>query len=181
MTATGSSPSSRRWPTSIYTRIESTTCRWATCSSTWSCASTSRPTRKRGDHFSPRARSFGSWSTSFIRAKATSTNRASTGEIFDPACGTGGMLSESEKFIVDQNEDAHLALFGQEYNDESWAICCSDMLIKDEDTSNIVRGDTLGDGKTGDGFGGRKIPLHARQPALRCGVERPKNRGRGRA
>ena len=90
-------------------------------------------------------------------------------EIFDPACGTGGMLSESEKFILDQNEDAHLALHGQEYNDESWAICCSDMLIKDEDTSNIVLGDTLGDGKTGDGFEGKKFHYMLANPPF--GVE----------
>ena len=73
--------------------------------------------------------------------------------IYDPACGTGGMLSESVKLILDSNQQANLALFGQEYNDESWAICCSDMLIKDEDTAKIVLGDTLGDGKTKDGFG----------------------------
>jgi type I restriction enzyme M protein len=54
--------------------------------------------------------------------------------IYDPACGTGGMLSESEKLILGQNERAELALYGQEYNDESWAICCSDMLIKDDAT-----------------------------------------------
>ncbi|CAH2409089.1 hypothetical protein MES5069_750112 [Mesorhizobium escarrei] len=54
--------------------------------------------------------------------------------------------------FLGQNDRAELALFGQEYNDESWAICCSDMLIKDEDTSSIVLGDTLGDGKTRDGF-----------------------------
>ena len=72
--------------------------------------------------------------------------------IYDPACGTGGMLSVSQEFILSQNERAELALHGQEYNDESWAICCSDMLIKDEDTDNIVLGDTLGDGKTGDAF-----------------------------
>ena len=74
--------------------------------------------------------------------------------IYDPACGTGGMLSVSEELILSQNKRAELALFGQEYNNESWAICCADMLIKDEDTANIVRGDTLGDGKTGDGFEG---------------------------
>ena len=72
--------------------------------------------------------------------------------IYDPACGTGGMLSESKKLILDSNRQANLALFGQEYNDESWAICCSDMLIKDEDMANIVLGDTLGDGKTRDGY-----------------------------
>lgn len=106
-----------------------------------------------GDHFTPRE---------VIRLMA---NLVYTGEqdvytpgifrtIYDPACGTGGMLSESEKFILGQNSQANLALHGQEYNDESWAICCSDMLIKDEDTKNIVLGDTLGDGKTRDGFEG---------------------------
>ena len=107
-----------------------------------------------GDHFTPRE---------VIRLMA---NLIYTGEqdvyrpgiyrtIYDPACGTGGMLSESEKLILSQNERAELGLFGQEYNDESWAICCSDMLIKDEDTANIVLGDTLGDGKTKDGFEGK--------------------------
>ena len=89
--------------------------------------------------------------------------------IYDPACGTGGMLSESEKLILSQNERAELALFGQEYNDESWAICCSDMLIKDEDTANIVLGDTLGDGKTGDGFEGDRFHYLMANPPF--GVE----------
>ncbi|MCB2052537.1 MAG: N-6 DNA methylase, partial [Novosphingobium sp.] len=89
--------------------------------------------------------------------------------IYDPACGTGGMLSESEKFILAQNESANLALFGQEYNDESWAICCSDMLIKDEETSNIVLGDTLGDGKTRDGFEGERFHYLLANPPF--GVE----------
>ncbi|MBD2747765.1 SAM-dependent DNA methyltransferase [Microvirga sp. BT688] len=121
-----------------------------------------------GDHFTPRE---------VIRLMA---NLIYTGEqdvytpgiyrtIYDPTCGTGGMLSESEKFILDQNSQANLALFGQEYNDESWAICCSDMLIKDEDTSSIVLGDTLGDGKTGDGFEGRRFHYLLANPPF--GVE----------
>lgn len=121
-----------------------------------------------GDHFTPRE---------VIRLMA---NLVYTGEqdvykpgifrtIYDPTCGTGGMLSESEKFILDQNEQAHLALYGQEYNDESWAICCSDMLIKDEDTSSIVLGDTLGDGKTQDGFQGRSFHYMLANPPF--GVE----------
>ncbi|MCL2656916.1 MAG: type I restriction-modification system subunit M [Betaproteobacteria bacterium] len=73
-------------------------------------------------------------------------------EIYDPACGTGGMLSVSEETIRAGNASANLGLYGQEYNDESWAICCSDMLIKDEETDQIILGDTLGDGKTRDGF-----------------------------
>ncbi|MDF9833009.1 type I restriction enzyme M protein [Ereboglobus sp. PH5-5] len=77
-------------------------------------------------------------------------------KIYDPACGTGGMLSESEKLIKDPetglNPDAHLELFGQEYNPESYAICGSDLMIKGEDVKNIVFGDTLGTGKPKEGF-----------------------------
>ncbi|MEP1520289.1 class I SAM-dependent DNA methyltransferase [Ascidiaceihabitans sp.] len=89
--------------------------------------------------------------------------------IYDPTCGTGGMLSESEKHILDQNSAANLALYGQEYNDESWAICASDMLIKDEETDNIFLGDTLGDGKTYDGFEGEQFHYLMANPPF--GVE----------
>nr|WP_256440707.1 MULTISPECIES: N-6 DNA methylase [unclassified Phaeobacter] len=109
-----------------------------------------------GDHFTPRE---------VIELMA---NLVYTGEqdvykpgiyrtIYDPTCGTGGMLSISEQHIRAGNDAANLALYGQEYNDESWAICCSDMLIKDEETDNIILGDTLGDGKTGDGFEGHQF------------------------
>jgi len=68
--------------------------------------------------------------------------------ILDPACGTGGMLSVAEKYIRDLNSEANPHLFGQDWNDESWAVCKSDMLIKGEDADNIV----LGDSFTKDGF-----------------------------
>ncbi|MBL0163646.1 MAG: SAM-dependent DNA methyltransferase [Xanthomonadales bacterium] len=68
--------------------------------------------------------------------------------IYDPACGTGGMLSVAEKYIRDLNADAQPKLFGQDWNDEAWAVCKSDMLIKGEDAENIVMGDTF----TKDGF-----------------------------
>ena len=68
--------------------------------------------------------------------------------IYDPACGTGGMLSVAEKYIRELNPDADPHLFGQDWNDESWAVCKSDMLIKGEDADNIVLGDTF----TKDGF-----------------------------
>ncbi len=90
-------------------------------------------------------------------------------EIYDPACGTGGMLSVSEATIRAGNTRANLGLYGQEYNDESWAICCSDMLIKDEETDHIILGDTLGDGKTADGFPGRQFHYMLANPPF--GVE----------
>lgn len=64
--------------------------------------------------------------------------------IYDPTAGTGGMLSVSEEFIKNQNPDANLQLFGQEYNPESYALCCSDLLIKDEPIDHLIYGDTLG-------------------------------------
>ncbi len=76
--------------------------------------------------------------------------------IYDPTAGTGGMLSESDKLIKDPdtglNPSAHVELFGQEYNPESYAICGSDLMIKGEDVKNIVYGDTLGTGKPREGF-----------------------------
>jgi len=68
--------------------------------------------------------------------------------IYDPACGTGGMLSVAEKYIRELNSDAQPKLFGQDWNDEAWAVCKSDMLIKGEDADNIILGDTF----TKDGF-----------------------------
>jgi type I restriction enzyme M protein len=68
--------------------------------------------------------------------------------IYDPACGTGGMLSVSEAYIRKLNKDAKPLLFGQDWNDEAWAVCKSDMLIKGEDADNIRRDDTF----TKDGF-----------------------------
>jgi type I restriction-modification system DNA methylase subunit len=79
------------------------------------------------------------------------------------------MLSVSEETIRAGNRKAHLGLYGQEYNDEAWAICCSDMLIKDEETDQIILGDTLGDGKTRDGFPGKQFHYMLANPPF--GVE----------
>lgn len=71
--------------------------------------------------------------------------------IYDPTCGTGGMLSESEKHILTENPRAHVELYGQEYNPESFAICGSDLMIKGENTNQIMFGDTLGTGRSKEG------------------------------
>lgn len=68
--------------------------------------------------------------------------------IYDPACGTGGMLSVAEKYIRELNSKADPHLFGQDWNDDAWAVCTSDMLIKGEEADNII----LGDSFTKDGF-----------------------------
>ncbi|ACQ93871.1 N-6 DNA methylase [Tolumonas auensis DSM 9187] len=67
--------------------------------------------------------------------------------IYDPACGSGGMLTESQNFIeekypaVGASRDIHL--YGKEINDETYAICKSDMMIKGNDPANIKIGSTL--------------------------------------
>jgi type I restriction enzyme M protein len=63
--------------------------------------------------------------------------------IYDPTAGTGGMLSVAEERLLERNPDARLRLYGQEINDQSYAICKSDMIAKGQDASNIRLGDTL--------------------------------------
>ena len=67
--------------------------------------------------------------------------------IYDPACGSGGMLSEAQDFIKDAEgkikATGDVYLFGKEINDETYAICKSDMMIKGNDPKNIRVGSTL--------------------------------------
>ena len=71
--------------------------------------------------------------------------------IYDPACGTGGMLSVSEEHLLQHNRESRPILYGQDINDEAWAVCKSDMLLKGQDAENVILGDTF----TEDGFGVR--------------------------
>ena len=71
--------------------------------------------------------------------------------IYDPACGTGGMLSVAEDYLREHNSESNPILYGQDLNDDAWAVCKSDMLIKGDNAENIVLGNTF----TGDGYGHR--------------------------
>jgi type I restriction enzyme M protein len=67
--------------------------------------------------------------------------------IYDPACGSGGMLTESQNFIKDEEGEikatGDVYLYGKEINDETYAICKSDMMIKGNNPENIRVGSTL--------------------------------------
>jgi len=67
--------------------------------------------------------------------------------VYDPTCGTGGMLSVIEEHILEQNPEASIVMAGQELNDESYAICKSDMISKGQDADAIALGDTLASDK----------------------------------
>ena len=75
--------------------------------------------------------------------------------LYDPACGTGGMLSEADEYFREHNPDksAVLQLFGQELNPESYAICKADMMIKGQDPANIKIGNSF----TEDGLDGERF------------------------
>ncbi|ALM70444.1 type I restriction-modification system subunit M [Vibrio vulnificus] len=65
--------------------------------------------------------------------------------VYDPACGSGGMLTETQNFVEEKypasNRDIYL--YGKEINDETYAICKSDMMIKGNNPENIRVGSTL--------------------------------------
>src|SRR5205807_4024797 len=60
--------------------------------------------------------------------------------MYDPACGTGGMLSVAEDHLRALNPAARLEVFGQELNAETYAVCRSDMMLKGQDASRIYWG-----------------------------------------
>lgn len=70
--------------------------------------------------------------------------------VYDPAAGTGGMLSVAEEHLLAMNPQANLTMFAQEINKHSYAICKSDLLIKGQDVSNVRLGDTLAEDKFAD-------------------------------
>jgi type I restriction enzyme M protein len=71
--------------------------------------------------------------------------------LYDPACGTGGMLSVAEEYARERRPEARLETYGQELNPECYAICKADALLRGNDASRIVRGNSF----VTDGFAGR--------------------------
>nr|WP_208971224.1 class I SAM-dependent DNA methyltransferase [Kineococcus rubinsiae] len=79
--------------------------------------------------------------------------RGTVRSIYDPTAGTGGMLTVADEHLHRLNPDASTALFGQEINPRTYAICKADLLIKGQDPSNVRQGDTL----VVDCFGDRRF------------------------
>lgn len=87
-----------------------------------------------GEHFTPR--DVVKLMTELLFAGEEETS-GSIKLVYDPACGTGGMLTSCQEFINKSNPDIDVVLYGQEINDEIYAICKADMLMKGEDAENI--------------------------------------------
>lgn len=96
-----------------------------------------------GEHFTPREIIRLMVNVLFIEDKEILTKKGIVKTLYDPACGTGGMLSVGEQYVKELNPKAELKVFGQEINPESYAMCKSDMLIKGQNPSNIKFGNTF--------------------------------------
>ncbi len=96
-----------------------------------------------GDHFTPREVIRLMVNLIFAPDNDTLTTRGIVKTLYDPAAGTGGMLSVSEEYLRELNPDAILEVFAQDYNPQSYAICGSDMMIKGESLDNIRFGDSF--------------------------------------
>lgn len=100
-----------------------------------------------GEHFTPREVIRLMVNLLFNTEREILTQKGIVKTLYDPACGTGGMLSVGEMHLCDKekglNPDAKLEVFGQEINPESYAICKSDMLIKGQNPANIKFGNTF--------------------------------------
>lgn len=98
-----------------------------------------------GEHYTPRDAIRLMVDLLFAEANEALLEPGTIRSIYDPTAGTGGMLSVAEERLLERNPDARLRLYGQEINDQSYAICKSDMLAKGQDAGNIRLGDTLSD------------------------------------
>ena len=130
-----------------------------------------------GEHFTPREVIALMVDLLFVQDDDALTKPGVIRTIYDPTAGTGGMLSVAEEHLREHNPRAAMVMAGQELNPESYAICKADMLIKGQDVSRIVFGNTLSE----DGHAGRDVRLHALQPALRRRVEEGREGGARRA
>ncbi|EAK7768330.1 SAM-dependent DNA methyltransferase [Campylobacter jejuni] len=98
-----------------------------------------------GEHFTPRE--IIELMTHLVFLPVKEQIKQGTWLIYDNACGSGGMLTESKEFITDPEgliqSKANIYLYGQEINPETYAICKADMLIKGENPERIKFGSTL--------------------------------------
>jgi type I restriction enzyme M protein len=106
-----------------------------------------------GEHFTPREIIRLIVDLLIANDDAKLTGRGIIRQVYDPACGTGGMLALTEEALKDFNPAIRVELFGQELNGESFGICKSDMLVSGHDPEQIAFGNSL----TQDAHQGKKF------------------------
>lgn len=95
-----------------------------------------------GEHYTPRDVVRLMTALLFAGEEKDLQKRGLVRTLYDPACGTGGMLTVGKEYVLEHfNKDATIYLFGQELNGKTYAVCKADMLLKDEDPERIKGGD----------------------------------------
>ncbi len=121
--------------------------RWGSSSRISSGASTKLANETAGDHFTPREVIQLMVNLLFIDDDEMLATPGTVRNLLDPACGTGGMLSEAQNYLREHHGAARLYVYGQDYNKRAFATAASDMLMKQVDHNgagnNVRYGDTL--------------------------------------
>jgi type I restriction enzyme M protein len=106
-----------------------------------------------GDHFTPREVIRLMVDLLFIHDDKLLATAGTVRKLLDPACGTGGMLAEAQRYLREHNTEAQLYAYGQDYNKRAFATAASDMLMKE--VSHNGGGDNV---RFGDIFTEDKFP-----------------------
>jgi len=107
-----------------------------------------------GDHFTPREVIRLMVSILFIHDDQLLATPGTVRKLLDPACGTGGMLAEAQKYLREHHSAARLYVYGQDYNKRAFATAASDMLMKQVDHNGGANNVRFGDSFTDDQFEG---------------------------
>jgi type I restriction enzyme M protein len=103
-----------------------------------------------GEHYTPREVIRLMVNLLFAEDAGALSGPAPARTVYDPAAGTGGMLTIASNYLLELNPSAHVEVYGQELNPETWAIARSELLMKGEDADRMVLGNSL----VNDGFQG---------------------------
>lgn len=107
-----------------------------------------------GDHFTPREVIRLMVNLLFIHDDKLLATPGTVRKLLDPACGTGGMLAEAQRYLREHHAEAQLYVYGQDYNKRAYATAASDMLMKEVSHSSRSNAVRFGDIFTEDQFAG---------------------------
>ncbi|MFZ1287702.1 MAG: class I SAM-dependent DNA methyltransferase [Candidatus Phosphoribacter sp.] len=113
-----------------------------------------------GEHYTPREVIRLMVDLLFAEDSVALTGPAPVRTVYDPAAGTGGMLTGAEYYLTNLNAAARVEVYGQELNPETWAIARSELMIKGNEPERMVLGNSL----TEDGWASRRFDYMLANP-----------------
>jgi type I restriction enzyme M protein len=114
-----------------------------------------------GEHFTPRD-VVGLIATMLVFPDGQRIRSSSNLSVFDPVCGTGGLLTETEEQIRSLRPGVEVALYGQEINAETWAMCKADLMLAGRDATGVALGNSL----SADAHGGAQFDYLVGNPPM---------------